>query len=142
MVQPECCRGAAIVPDCVSLGSEQFEVTESQRNAVNPYKPQMVADPRSIPRGDAEGAKNLAALTQHTSPQIDAVAEDIEAELEERMGEDAKKQKVSIESGTILERLDIIEKSLSQLDRIESKLDNIAITLGKESWQRPRPTKR
>ena len=89
----------------------------------------------------AEGAKNLAALTQHTSPQIDAVAEDIEAEVEEMMGEDATKQTVSIEGGTILERLDIIETSLSQLDRIENKLDRIAVALRKESWQRFRPTK-
>jgi len=117
---------------------------ESSSPTETPYDLNMVAEhlqPIHKASAYAEGAKNLAALTQHTSPQIDAVAEDIEAEVEEMMGEDAKKQKVSIEGGTILERLDIIEKSLSQLDRIENKLDRIAVTLRKESWQRLRPTK-
>ena len=84
------------------------------RDAETPYDLNMVAEhlqPIHKASAYAEGAKNLAALTQHTSPQIDAVAEDIEVEVEERMGEDAKKQKVSIEGGTILERLDIFEEA-------------------------------
>jgi len=106
---------------------------ESSSPTETPYDLNMVAEhlqPIHKASAYAEGAKNLAALTQHTSPQIDAVAEDIEAEVEEMMGEDAKKQKVSIEGGTILERLDIIEKSLGDsaaVSTMNQKLDLLTL---------------
>jgi len=81
------------------------------------YEPFMVAEPRSTPRGNA-----------------DAVPGEVEAhDPPEMMGGDAnnhKKQKVSPDGGTVLERLDIIEKSLGDsaaVSTMNQKLDLLTL---------------
>ena len=86
----------------------------------------------------AEGAKNLAALTQHTSPQIDAVAEDIEAELEEKTAESDTRPatKPDDDDHEMIETSELEDLSISGIMRKLNRIEAMMIVLTRGPRQR------